>query len=211
VSATPLADALRLVVILDAGVAGDRDLATLAGLAARGGATMLQVRAKAAGAADLAAVVREVLAAANGLPVVVNDRLDVALATGAAGCHLGQDDFPIEAARTMAPPGFWLGGSAGDAEEARRAARAGAHYLGIGPIAATGSKADAGSAIGVAGFRAAHAAAPELPAVAIGGVTAALAPALVGAGAAGVAVIRAVLDATDPLRATRELFEVLGG
>jgi thiamine-phosphate pyrophosphorylase len=211
VSAAPLADALRLIVILDAGVAGGRDLATLAGLAARGGATMLQVRAKASGAADLAGLVRGVLAAAGALPVVVNDRLDVALATGAAGCHLGQDDLPIEAAREMAPPGFWLGGSAGNPEEARRAARAGAHYLGIGPIAATGSKADAGPAIGVAGFRAAHAAAPDLPAVAIGGVTAHLAPALVAAGAAGIAVIRAVLDAPDPLEATRALREALGG
>jgi thiamine-phosphate pyrophosphorylase len=211
VSATPLADALRLIVILDTGVAREEDLARLAGLAARGGATMLQVRAKASGAGDLAAVVREVLAAADGLPVVVNDRLDVALAAGAAGCHLGQDDFPIEAARAMAPPGFWLGGSAGNAEEARRAARAGAHYLGIGPIEPTGSKADAGEAIGVAGFRAAHAAAPDLPAVAIGGVTAALVPALVDAGAAGVAVIRAVLDASDPLHATRELKQALGG
>lgn len=209
-SAPPLAEALRLIVILDAGVAGDRDLAALAALAARGGATMLQVRAKAAGAASLAGLVRGVRAAAGDLPVVVNDRLDVALATGAAGCHLGQDDFPIEAAREMVPPGFWLGGSAGNAEEARRAARAGAHYLGIGPIAETGSKADAGAAIGVAGFRAVHAAAPDLPAVAIGGVTAALVPALIGAGAAGVAVIRAVLDARDPLQATRALREALG-
>lgn len=209
-SAAPLADALRLIVILDAGVAGARDLATLGGLAARGGATMLQVRAKASGAAELAALVRAVQAAAGGLPVIVNDRLDVAIATGAAGCHLGQDDFPIEAARAMAPPGFWLGGSAGTADEAHRAARAGAHYLGIGPIAETGSKADAGAAIGVAGFRAVHAAAPDLPAVAIGGVTAALAPSLIAAGAAGIAVIRAVLDAADPLQAARELKQALG-
>jgi len=211
VSTTPLAGALRLVVILDAGVARGRDLASLAALAASGGATMLQVRAKASGAAELAALVRKVLAAANGLPVIVNDRLDVAVATGAAGCHLGQDDFPIEAARAMAPPGFWLGGSAGTADEARRAASAGAHYLGIGPIAETGSKADAGAAIGVAGFRAVHAAAPHLPAVAIGGVTAALAPTLIAAGAAGIAVIRAVLDAADPRQATRELLVALGG
>jgi thiamine-phosphate pyrophosphorylase len=210
VTATPLADALRLVVIVDADVAGGRDLATLARLAVRGGATMLQVRAKRAGAADLAAAVRTVSDAAGAVPVIVNDRLDVALATGAAGCHLGQDDFPIDAARAMAPPGFWLGGSAGDAAEARRAAGAGAHYLGIGPIAATASKADAGTAIGVAGFRTVHAAAPEVPAIAIGGVTAALVPDLCAAGAAGVAVIRAVLDAADPERATRELREALG-
>jgi len=209
VSAPPLGDALRLVVILDAGVGGDRDLAEVASLAAGGGATMLQVRAKDAAARDLADLVRRVSAAAP-LPVVVNDRLDVALATAAAGCHLGQDDFPIDAARTMVPAGFWLGGSAGTPEEAMRAAAAGADYLGIGPVAATASKDDAGAAIGAEGFRRIHAAAPAVPAVAIGGVTAALVPALIAAGAAGVAVIRAVLDAPDPARAARELRAALG-
>ncbi len=204
-----LADALRLVVILDAGVAGDRDLAALAARAARGGATMLQLRAKEAAARDVADLARRVMAA-TALPVVVNDRLDVALATGAAGCHLGQDDFPIDAARAIAPAGFWLGGSAGNPAEARRASGAGAHYLGIGPIAVTASKADAGAAIGVEGFRQVHAAAPAVLAVAIGGVTAALVPALMAAGAGGVAVIRAVLDAPDAESATRALRDAVG-
>lgn len=203
----PLADALRLVVILDTGVARElkADLETLARRAAEGGATMLQVRAKRESAGDLADLARRVIGAAGGLPVIVNDRLDVAIAAGAAGCHLGQDDFPIADALRLAPPGFWLGGSAGTPEEARRAAAAGAHYLGIGPIAATASKADAGHAIGVEGFRAIHAAAPGVPAVAIGGVTAELIPGLLKAGAAGIAVIRAVVGAADPVAATRTL------
>jgi len=196
-------------VILDAGVAGGRDLAALGAQAAAGGATMLQVRAKDAPARELAAAVRRVMAATP-LPVVVNDRLDVALAAGAAGCHLGQDDFPIVEALAMTPAGFWLGGSAGTTDEATRAAAAGAHYLGIGAVAATASKADAGDAIGVEGFRRIHAAAPAVPAVAIGGITAALVPALMRAGASGVAVIRAVLDAPDPERAARELRAAVG-
>jgi thiamine-phosphate pyrophosphorylase len=206
VTRQPLAAALRLVVILDTGVAREAkaDLESLARRAAEGGATMLQVRAKGESAGDVAALTRRVIAAA-GLPVIVNDRLDVAIATGAAGCHLGQDDFPIAKALRMAPLGFWLGGSAGTPEEARRAAAAGAHYLGIGPVAATGSKADAGAAIGIEGFRTVHAAAPGIPAVAIGGVTALLVPGLLAAGAAGVAVIRAVVDAADPAAATRTL------
>jgi thiamine-phosphate pyrophosphorylase len=206
VTRQPLAAALRLVVILDTGVAREAkaDLETLARRAAEGGATMLQVRAKGESAGAVAALTRRVIAVA-GLPVIVNDRLDVAIATGAAGCHLGQDDFPIAEALRIAPPGFWLGGSAGTPEEARWAAAAGAHYLGIGPVAATGSKADAGAAIGIEGFRAVHAAASGLPAVAIGGVTAALVPGLLAAGAAGVAVIRAVVDAADPAAATRTL------
>jgi thiamine-phosphate pyrophosphorylase len=206
VTRQPLASALRLVVILDTGVARERkaDLESLARRAAEGGATLLQVRAKGESAGDVAELTRRVIAGA-GLPVIVNDRLDVAIATGAAGCHLGQDDFPIAEALRMVPPGFWLGGSAGTPEEARRAAAAGAHYLGIGPIAATGSKADAGAAIGIEGFRAVHAAAASIPAVAIGGVTAVLVPGLLAAGAAGVAVIRAVVDAADPAAATRAL------
>jgi thiamine-phosphate pyrophosphorylase len=197
-----LNDALRLVVILDAAVAGGRDLAALGAEAGRGGATMLQVRAKDAAARELAETVRRVMAATT-LPVVVNDRLDVALATGAAGCHLGQDDFPLLEARAIVPAGFWLGGSAGSEEEARRTG--GADYVGIGPVAATASKADAGTAIGVDGFRRVRVAGAGAPAVAIGGVTAGLVPALVAAGAAGVAVIRAVLDAPDPARAAAEL------
>lgn len=197
-----LGDALRLIVILDAAVAGGRDLAALGAHAARGGATMLQVRAKDAGARELADLARRVMAA-TALPVVVNDRLDVALATGAAGCHLGQDDLPLADARAMAPAGFWLGGSAGDPDEARRTE--GADYVGAGPIARTASKSDAGAAIGVEGFGRVRAALGDRPAVAIGGVTAALVPGLLAAGASGIAVIRAVLDAPDPERAAAEL------
>jgi thiamine-phosphate pyrophosphorylase len=199
---------LRLVVILDWEAAAGRDLALLAGAAERGGATMLQVRAKRLGARDLAEQCRRVMAA-SGLPVMVNDRLDVALAVGAAGCHLGQDDLPISEARAMAPPGFTLGGSAGSEEEARRAAAQGAHYLGIGPVAASPSKLDAGEAIGVGGFARVRAAAPELPAVAIGGVTASHVASLLAAGASGLAVIAAVLHEPDPEAATRRLLTAL--
>ncbi len=200
---------LRVVVVLDAGAARGRDLAALAAAARGGGATMLQVRAKTLGAGDLAALTRRIIEAAGGLPVVVNDRLDVALAAGAAGCHLGQDDFPLADARAVATPGFVLGGSAGTEAEALRAAAAGADYLGIGPIRGTRHKADAGEAIGAAGFARVLGAAAGLPAVAIGGVTAADVPDLIGAGAAGVAAIGAVLDAEDPGVAARALREAV--
>ncbi len=195
---------LRLVVVLDAAAAGGRDLAAIGAAAARGGATMLQVRGKGLSAEALAGLARAVLAAAPGACVTVNDRLDVALAVGAAGCHLGQDDLPIADARRMAPPGFIVGGSAGTSDEARRAAGQGAHYLGIGPVRPTPSKADAGDAIGADGFALVRQAG-GLPAVAIGGVTAAEVPALMAAGAAGVAVIGAVLAAADAEAAARQL------
>ncbi len=197
--------ALRLVVILDHDAARGRDLAAVAAAAVRGGATMLQVRAKQLPPGDLAALVRHVIAAAPGIPVVVNDRLDVAIATGAAGCHLGQDDFPIADARRLAPAGFLLGGSAGSDAELARALAQRPDYLGIGPVNVSPSKADAGAAIGVAGFRRLASAAGSLPCVAIGGIQPGDVAPLLGAGAAGVAVIGAVLGASDVEAATRAL------
>jgi thiamine-phosphate pyrophosphorylase len=200
---------VRLIVILDEEAARGRELGALASAAARGGATLLQVRGKRLDACALAAAARTVIAAAAQVPVVVNDRLDVALATGAAGCHLGQDDFPIDEARRLAPPGFLLGGSAGNEAEARAAVAQGADYLGIGPVAVTPSKPDAGEAFGIEGFSRIRDAAGEVPSVAIGGVSVSHVLPLIRAGAAGVAVIGAVLGADDPEAATRELRETL--
>ena len=202
---TAIERALRLVVILDTDAAAGRDLAGLAAAAVGGGATMLQLRAKRVDGRTAAGLAARILAAAGSVPLVVNDRLDVALAVGAAGCHLGQTDLPIDAARRLAPPGFLLGGSAVTIEEARRAADEGADYLGIGPIAATPSKADAAPPIGWDGFARIHAAVPHLPAVGIGGIDMALAAGARAAGAAGIAVIAAVLGAADPVAATRAL------
>jgi len=204
----PETGVLRLVVILDEHAARGRDLVDLAAAAVRGGATMLQVRTKRLAAGPLAELTRRVTAASGRVPVVVNDRFDVALAAGAAGCHLGQDDFPIADARAIAPPGFLLGGSAGNPDEARRAAAAGADYLGVGPVHATAHKADAGAAIGVAGFRLVRQAA-GLPCVAIGGVGVPDVPALLAEGADGIAVVGAVLGAPDPEAATIGLLSAL--
>ncbi len=201
----PLTAALRLVVILDVDAARGRDIAALARAAVKGGATMLQVRGKRQGSLALSNHVRSVLAQQDArVPVVVNDRLDIAITAGAAGCHLGQDDLPIAEARGLVPAGFLLGGSAGTEDEARRCAAAGADYLGIGPVRATSTKHDAGDPIGVEGFRRILAAG-GLPAVAIGGITAKDVPELLAAGAAGIAVSGAVLGAEDAEAATREL------
>ena len=137
------------------------------------------------------------------VPLVVDDRLDVALASGAAGVHLGADDLPVAAARRISPPGFVIGASVGcDAEVA---GSRGADYVGIGPVFATGSKADAGAAIGVAEF-ARLAALCALPAVAIGGMDATNARAAIEAGASGVALISAIFGSPDPEGAAREVW-----
>ena len=199
--------ALTLVAITDDLRDGVGGLAGRAAAAVRGGATMVQLRLKHASGRELVEVARRLVQSLP-VPVIVNDRADVALAAGAAGVHLGVDDLPVAAMRAIAPPGFVIGASVG--ADAELAHASGADYVGIGPVYATLSKSDAGEAIGVDGFARLR----ELggmPALAIGGVTAANAAPLRDAGAAGVAVIRAVLGAPDPEAAARALRQAWTG
>jgi thiamine-phosphate pyrophosphorylase len=169
--------------------------------AVRGGATMIQLRVKGADARTLVEVGRALVGGVD-VPVVVNDRADVALACGAAGVHLGADDVPVAPLRRVVPAGFIIGASAGN--DAELDAADGADYVGIGAVFTTGSKADAGPAIGVAEF-ARLAARARIPVVAVGGITAATAPVVRAAGAAGIAVISAIFGARDPEGAARTL------
>ncbi len=198
------------MVLTDATLLKGRDAVDVCRRAAAGGATAIQVRHKGAPPRELVALARALVAALS-VPVLVNDRVDVALAAGAAGAHLGQDDPPLDALRLHVPPGFLLGVSVGSAAEAERVGAWPADYWSIGPCFATGNKPDAGAPLGAAGFSALALLAPAgLPVVAIGGITAATAGALARAGAAGIAVIGAVLDAGDPERAARELRSATG-
>ena len=192
---------LTLVAITDDLRDGRDGLVTRAQAAVRGGATMVQVRLKDADARTLVEVARALVSALP-VPVIVNDRVDVALAAGAAGVHVGADDLPVAAVRRLAPAEFIVGASVGcDAEVA---GSHGADYVGIGPVYGTTSKLDAGQAIGVPEFvRLARACAR--PAVAIGGITPDRVTPLIAAGASGVAVIRAVFSAADPERAARAM------
>lgn len=166
---------------------------------------MVQARLKDGTARDLLALARALVSALP-VPVIVNDRVDVALVAGAAGAHLGQEDPPLDRLRPHVPPGFLLGLSVGSAGEAERGRPWRADYWSIGPCYATGSKADAGAALGPEGFAAlARLAPPATPVIAVGGITAANAGALRRAGAAGVAVIGAVWNASDPAHAARAL------
>jgi len=163
--------------------------------------TMLQVRFKDATARALLRVTRALVGALQ-VPVLVNDRLDIALAAGAAGAHLGMSDLPIAAGRRLAPPGFLIGASLSHAGELPELDDA--DYVGVGPLFGTPSKVDAAPPSGIAGG-AALARAAARPAVAIGGVDATNARAIVAAGFDGVSVIRAVLSQADPERAARAL------
>jgi thiamine-phosphate pyrophosphorylase len=201
-----LEDRLRLIVVTDPDCGKGRAVVEVVRAALRGGAPAIQLRMKDAPAREMAAVARLLLAdtrAADAL-LFVNDRMDVALAVGADGAHLGQDDLPAAAARRIAPPGFLIGLSAETPELARQAEADGADYVGVGPVYATGSKADAGDAVGTTRI-VQVVSAVRIPVVGIGGITIANAGEVVRAGAAGVAVIGAVMRAGDPEAATRAL------
>ncbi|HEY0019235.1 MAG TPA: thiamine phosphate synthase [Longimicrobium sp.] len=201
-----LADRLRLIVVTDPDCGAGRDVAGVVRAALRGGAPAIQLRMKDASAREMAEMARALLVhtGAAGALLFINDRVDVALAVEADGAHVGQDDLPVAAARRIVPPGFLLGVSAETAELALAAQADGADYVGAGPVYATGSKADAGDAVGV-GRIAEVAAAVRIPVVGIGGITIANAPPVIAAGAAGIAVISAVMRAEDPEAAVRAL------
>lgn len=196
---------LRVYVITHAGFRG-RSHEDVARAAVAGGATALQLRDKESPGRALVATARRLVALANpaGVPVVVNDRVDVALAAGADGVHVGEDDLPVADARRLLGPERIVGASAGTVEAARRAEQEGADYLGVGPVFPTATKTDAGEAIGLDGLRK-IVAAVRVPVVGIGGITVENAGQVVLAGAAGVAVVSAVAGADDMVEATRRL------
>jgi len=196
---------LRLVAITDNVRDGQSGLVERAIAAAQGGATCIQLRLKDVSARDLITLARA-LVQNVGVPLIVNDRADVAIAAGAAGVHLGADDVPASAIRSFAPPGFIIGASVGSPEEV--AGAAGADYVGIGPVFGTKSKSDAGLPIGIEQFSRLSAA-TGLPAVGIGGITSRNARLVIEAGAAGVAVIASVFGSTDPARAAREIVSAI--
>ena len=208
-SAAELAPRLSLIVITDPDCGG-RTIIDVVRAALRAGAPSIQLRGKSQPARVQVELARALLAEtrAAGALLWVNDRLDVALAIGADGVHLGQDDLPLDAARRIVPAGFLFGISAETLELARVAERDGASYVGTGPVYATGSKADAGEAVGCARI-AEVARAVRIPVVGIGGIGAANAGEVVRAGAAGVAVISAVMRAADPEAATRDLLRAV--
>jgi thiamine-phosphate pyrophosphorylase len=192
---------LDVYVILDPGASGGRDLVVLADAVLRAGARWIQLRDKAAPTRALLGLARrlgEAVRRAGGV-FVVNDRLDVALAAGADGVHLGQDDLPVSAARRLGPD-LVVGASTHSVEQAEQAQAEGADYVALGSIYPTASK----PGFELVGLEALRRARPRLarPLVAIGGITPERVPAVLAAGADGVAVISAIGLAPDPEAAT---------
>ena len=202
----------RVYVIADASRARGRSHLEIAEAAIRGGATAIQLRMKDEPARLMVRTARwlATLCQTAGVTFIVNDRVDVAMIVGADGVHIGQDDLPAEDVRRLMGRGALLGVSAATVQEARAAERAGADYVGVGAIYATGTKADAGAPVGLARIRQLRRAV-GLPLVAIGGITVDNAAQVIAAGAQGVAVITAVTLAEDMAEAARRVRREVDG
>lgn len=207
--AFPRDPAHALCVITDEVVSG-RSHEAIGEAALRGGARFLQLRDKRGDLRRLLEAARRLAAACRdaGALLVVNDRLDLALAAGADGVHLGQEDLPAALARPLLGGGRILGISTNRPEEAAAAERAGADYLGAGPAYPTGTKERLRPVLGPEGLRAIRRA-THLPVLAVGGITLERVPEALAAGADGVAVISAIVAAPDVAAATRAFLEVL--
>ena len=196
-----------LYLVTDRNAAGGRPLVEVVEAAIQGGVSVVQLREKSASTREMVELGRALrrITRSAGIPLIVNDRLDVALAVDADGAHVGPpDDMPADLAREILGPDRIVGVSAESPAFARQALRDGADYLGTGDIFGTPSKSDAGDPIGIPGL-AAVVAASRLPVVGIGGITADNAADVIRAGAAGVALISAVCRAPDPQLAARQL------
>ena len=170
-----------------------------------GGVTCLQLREKEASAGEILALARTLLplCRARRVPLLINDRVDIALAAGADGVHLGQEDLPLPEARTLLGPDRILGATAHTVEEALRAQAEGADYLGVGAMFPTGTKTN--TIPTSADTLKAICAAVSIPVVAIGGVTAQNLPTLAGTGIAGAAVVSAIFSQRALTAAARTL------
>jgi thiamine-phosphate pyrophosphorylase len=202
-----VAAVVRLMLVTDDRLVEGRDLVALALAAQRGGATSVQLRLKQASPREQVEQARALVAALR-IPLLVNDRPDIALAAGAAGVHLGPDDLPVTLARRVCPPGFIIGASVGGLNEADAAVEA--DYWGSGPWRVTETKGDAGEALGAEGFRRLVELGAGKPCIAIGAVRPEDVARVLDAGGAGVAVVSGILGVGDVERATRKYAEVSG-
>jgi thiamine-phosphate pyrophosphorylase len=197
-----------LYLVTDRGLSLGRATVNIVRAAIAGGVTCVQLREKHADTRAFiqeARALKELLVALEAsIPLLINDRLDVALAIGADGVHLGQSDMPLADARRLLGDTMLIGISAESLEDAVRAEAEGADYIGISPVFTTSTKADIAPPLGLEGIRRIRAAV-SLPLVAIGGIHQENAGAVIRAGADGVAVVSAIVSATCPRSAATAL------
>ena len=211
---THLVRALRLYLVTDEASLRGRTLIDVVVAAAHGGVRCVQLREKTLSTRDFVAkaVALKKALAPFGIPLVINDRVDVALACEAEGVHLGQSDMPPAVARSLLPDNIFIGWSVETVEHLAQSTAlqdAGCvDYLGVSPVFFTATKTDIAKPWGLDGMRLARQAS-TLPLVAIGGVNASNAAELLAAGADGLAVVSAICSAADPTLAARELCQAM--
>lgn len=173
--------------------------------ACRGGVTLLQLREKERGGRDFLRLAEQVKAVADryGVPLLIDDRIDIAMAAGAAGVHVGQEDIPVEAARRLLGPDKIVGATAKTVEQALRAKEQGADYLGVGAMYPTTTKVK--TVLTKVETLAGIVRVVRLPVVAIGGLNCDNCDILRGSGFSGAAVVSAIMKADDPEQAARAL------
>jgi thiamine-phosphate pyrophosphorylase len=200
----------KLHVLTDTVLQSRHSHLQIARMAIAGGADTIQFRQKSGSTKEMIDAAQKLkgLCAEAGVPFIVNDRVDVAIASKADGVHLGQDDFPIPLARKLMGEDIIIGGSAVSLEEAERCLAEGADYIGFGPVFLTSSKPDASSPTGIELMKEVVKKIPS-PIIAIGGINAQNVPEVLRAGAFGIAVISAVCCQADPKEATRVLCQAL--
>ena len=201
---------LKLYLVTDRKIAGDRKMEDIVKEAAEGGVTMVQLREKdicTRDFIDLAIRLKAVLKP-FGIPLLINDRVDVALASGADGVHIGQSDMPYRMARTLLGRDSIIGLSVENMEQVMAAESLDVDYLGVSPVFATPTKTDTAEPFGLDGLRKA-AAVSSHPLVGIGGMNARTAAGVMDAGADGIAVVSAIVGAESPERASEELLRII--
>lgn len=195
----------RLCLVTDRALARGRRLLDVVAAAVKGGASMVQLREKDLDSRAFLEEARalKALLAPLRVPLLINDRVDIALACGADGVHVGQSDMPVDIARALMPSSAIIGLSITSAEDLARPDAVMADYLGVGPIFAQSTKADASPPLGVEGFRALRAKS-DSPMMVIGGIAPETCAPLLAAGADGLAVVSAIVAANDPECAARD-------
>ncbi|HSW49095.1 MAG TPA: thiamine phosphate synthase [Bryobacteraceae bacterium] len=201
----------RLYLVTDRALAHPRPLEEIVRAAVRGGVTAVQLREKRCGIREFVVLARALKAGLPaGVPLIINDRVDVALAAGADGVHLGQSDLDYDDARRLLGPDRFIGLSVETMEQALAAECLDVDYLGVSPIFSTPTKTDTGGAWGIEGLRLLRAQSRHRL-IAIGGLNQGNAREVVGAGADGIAVVSAVCAAPEPESAARELRRIIDG
>ena len=195
-----------LYLVTDRALSRGRSTREIVEAAVAGGVSCVQLREKHCGTREFieqARSIRNLLREKN-IPLIINDRIDVALAAEADGVHLGQQDMPIDLARTISSGSLLIGISAESIDDAVRAEQDGADYIGISPVFATPTKTDTGPPLGLAGVRRIRELV-SIPLVGIGGINHENGAAVIAAGADGIAVVSAIVSAADPAAAAQQL------